>query len=90
MMWHDILWGFLMVWNLLTFFLYGWDKLCAKQRWRRIPESVLIMVAFLMGAVGAMFGMVVWNHKTSKPKFRSLVPLSVLFNAACLWLLLGV
>ena len=84
-----MLYSLVMIWNVLTFLLYGWDKLCAKQHWRRIPESVLIGIAFLMGALGALFGMVIWNHKTSKMKFRLLVPLSVMVNTTLLWFLYG-
>lgn len=75
------------LWNALSFVLYGWDKLCAKQHWRRIPESVLVGVSFLMGSLGALFGMVIWNHKTSKIKFRLLIPLSVICNVVLLWLI---
>ncbi len=81
-----MLYSGMMIWNALVFFLYGWDKLCAKQHWRRIPESVLIGTAFFAGAFGAMFGMVVWNHKTSKPKFRFLVPLLLVAQLVLLWL----
>ncbi len=79
-----MLYSAIMIWNLLAFFLYGWDKLCAKQHWRRIPESVLLSAAFLTGSFGAMFGMVVFNHKTSKPKFRFLVPLFLLLHLVLL------
>jgi len=69
----------LLIWNLIVMLLYGLDKLCAKAGARRIRESYLLASAFCFGAVGAMFGMVVFNHKTSKPKFRILVPLAALF-----------
>lgn len=78
--------GYLSVWNVLVFLIYGWDKLCAKKHWRRIPESVLLGFAFLMGAFGAMFGMVIWNHKTSKAKFRFLVPLFIVLQFVLCWL----
>ena len=70
----------LLVWNILVMLLYGVDKFKAKNRGRRVSEKTLISVAFLGGGVGAMFGMVVFNHKTSKIKFRIAIPLSVLFN----------
>ena len=85
-MWNG-LWGFILIgWNVGTFFLYGWDKLAAKKHWRRMPESFLLLAALLMGGVGAMFGMVVCNHKTSKIKFRVMVPLFVFLNATIFWL----
>ena len=82
-----MLYSAIILWNILTFFLYGWDKLCAKQHWRRIPENVLIGCSFVMGASGALFGMVIWNHKTSKMKFRLLIPFSVVLNVALLWMI---
>lgn len=81
-----MLWYIFALWNLIVFFVYGADKLKAVKKWWRIPESVLILLAFLLGGAGAMFGMVVFNHKTSKPKFRILVPIAALFNIALLCL----
>lgn len=77
------------LWNGIVFFLYGMDKSRAQRGAERIQESVLIVTSFLMGGLGAMFGMVVFNHKTSKPKFRFLVPLSVIFNFVALFLILN-
>lgn len=75
----------LLIWNIIVVFIYGVDKLKAKRGGRRISEATLLTVAFCMGGVGAMFGMVMWNHKTAKPKFRFLVPLFVLCNFLLLW-----
>lgn len=66
--------------NILSFLLYGFDKLLAKKKKYRIPEALLLLLAFVFGGVGAIFGMVIFNHKTSKLKFRVLVPLSVCAN----------
>ena len=75
----------ILLWNLIVFFLYGLDKLFAKKGARRISEATLLLVSVLLGAFGAMFGMVIWNHKTSKLKFRFLVPLLVLLNGVFFW-----
>ncbi len=72
----------LTVWNLCVFILYGVDKLKAKRGSWRIKESTLLIPAFLFGGVGAMFGMVIFNHKTARPKFRALVPLAAMLNVA--------
>ena len=69
-----------LIWNLLVFIMYGIDKIKAVNKLSRIPEWVLLFFAFLFGAAGAMFGMIVFNHKTSKIKFRILVPSYVLLN----------
>ena len=68
------------IWNIMVFLFYGSDKLYAKKGKRRVRESALLWSAFLLGGCGAMFGMVVFNHKTSKAKFRFLVPIFVIIN----------
>ncbi len=70
----------LLIWNIIVMLIYGFDKLLAKMRCRRVSESILLFCAFLLGGCGAMFGMVLFNHKTSKRKFRFLVPLSILIE----------
>ena len=72
------------VWNIIVFFMYGIDKLKAKRSKWRISENALIVPAFLLGSLGAAFGMIVFNHKTSKTKFRILVPLAFILNVAVL------
>lgn len=67
-----------LVWNIVVMLIYGIDKFRAKTGGRRIRERVLLICAFFLGGWGAIFGMVMFNHKTSKMKFRVLVPLAVL------------
>ena len=71
----------LLIWNIIVIFIYGLDKLCARRGKRRIRERTLIASSFLLGGVGAMFAMVLFNHKTSKIKFRFLVPLAAVLSA---------
>ena len=75
----------LLVWNIIVMLLYGIDKLKAKKSRRRIKETTLILCAFLLGGWGAIFGMVLFNHKTSKMKFRILVPVSVVAGIVLLY-----
>ena len=69
---------FVLVWNLVLFSMYGIDKFKARHHKWRISEFMLIFASF-----GAMLGMIVFNHKTSKAKFRILVPLAFVFNVIC-------
>lgn len=73
--------------NVATFVVYGWDKLCAIQRWWRVPEKILLLLALIGGSVGAMAAMAVFRHKTQHLKFRYGIPLLfVLQLAGLLWL----
>lgn len=78
----------LVAWNIIVMLVYAWDKLCARRGKRRIRESVLLIIALLMGSVGAIFGMVLFNHKTGKIKFRLLVPFFVLLNTALTYIVI--
>ena len=64
--------------NIITFFVYGLDKLKAVNHWWRIPEWVLLGLAAAGGSVGAYLGMMVFRHKTLKPLFRFGVPVILL------------
>ena len=65
--------------NFIVFVIYGVDKLKAiKNKWR-IPEATLLLAAVL-GPVGALLGMKVWHHKTRKPKFFITVPLILIIE----------
>ena len=75
----------LLAWNIIVMFIYGIDKIQAKREKRRISEKALLSCAFLLGGYGAIFGMILFNHKTSKIKFRILVPIAtvVTITAIC-------
>lgn len=73
-----------LLWNLIVAFIYAADKRRARIGARRIREITLVFCAFLLGAYGAIMGMVVFNHKTSKIKFRIFVPLAVIVNTVAL------
>lgn len=77
----------LLIWNMIVMLIYGIDKLRAKMHTSRISEKALLMCAFLLGGVGAMFGMIVFNHKTSKMKFRVIVPLWTIIEISSVYLI---
>ncbi|MBR4029949.1 MAG: DUF1294 domain-containing protein [Clostridia bacterium] len=66
--------------NIVVALIYGIDKLCAKRGAWRISERALLLFAFLLGGVGSCLGMIWFNHKTAKPKFRFLVPIALILN----------
>ena len=76
-------WGWLAIWlvliNLVTFFVFGVDKLKAKRKEkresiRRVPEKTLFLLAAVGGSAGALLGMKVWHHKTLHKTFRYGIP----------------
>ena len=73
---------YLAVMNVVTFFLYGIDKLKAKRSKWRISESTLIWLSVFGGSVGALLGMKVWHHKTQHKKFKYGIPLILLAQIA--------
>ncbi len=75
----------LFAWNLIIMLLFGLDKLFAKMHSRRISEFSLLLCTFLLGGMGALLGMVLFNHKTSKPKFRYLVPLATVVGIVAVY-----
>ena len=79
----------LLIWNIIVMLIYCTDKIKARKGKRRISESALILCAFLFGGLGAMFGMVVFNHKTSKIKFRTLVPFFAVLEIVGVYLIVN-
>lgn len=83
---RDILFLLIAV-NLVSFALYGLDKLKAKKGLWRIRESTLLIVAALGGSVGALLGMEVFRHKTKHWQFKILVPVFLAAHVALgVWL----
>lgn len=72
--------AYLLLINVITFFVYGLDKLKAKKQAWRIPEAVLLMLAVIGGSIGALIGMKVWHHKTLHNKFRFGVPIILILQ----------
>ena len=60
--------------NIFTFCVYGIDKWKAKKHAWRIPEKTLLFLALIGGSAGAIVGMMLFRHKTRKPKFMITVP----------------
>lgn len=68
------------VWNLITFFLMGLDKLKSRKGYWRVRESTLLLCAFLMGGSGCWLGSLVFRHKSKKLKFRIFLPVAWILN----------
>lgn len=78
---------YLVVINVVTFFIYGLDKWKAIHGKWRISEAKLLLMAIVGGSIGACLGMKAWNHKTMHKKFLYGIPLILIAQIALLVLL---
>lgn len=75
--------------SLITFLLFGADKLKALAKKRRIPERTLLLLAWLGGSFGALPAMVLFHHKTNGKKHPSFcwdVPAAAVIHLALIYL----
>ena len=72
--------AWLIAFSVIAFLTYGYDKLIAGTDRMRVPERVLLLLAFLGGTPGALIGMQVFRHKTTKPSFQQQFWLVVLLQ----------
>lgn len=78
---------YLIVMNLITFFLYGLDKWKAMHHRWRISEAALLLAALIGGSIGALAGMYGFRYKTKHKKFTIGVPLLLILQIILLlWL----
>ena len=66
----DVVLAWLIAATVVTFLTYGYDKLIAGSGRTRVPEKVLLGLAFIGGTLGALAGMWLFRHKTAKESFR--------------------
>ena len=79
---------YLIVINMVTFFIYGVDKWKAMRSKWRISEAMLLGLAVIGGSIGAWLGMKVWHHKTMHKKFKYGLPLILLAQIALIYLII--
>lgn len=65
---------YLIVINLIGFYMMWSDKRRAKWGKWRIPENTLFIVTALGGGIGTIVGMYTFRHKTKKLKFTIGLP----------------
>lgn len=57
--------------TVATMLAFAWDKICARNGWRRVAENTLLTMAAFGGTVGAIAGQQIMRHKTRKQPFRT-------------------
>ena len=80
---------YLVLINIITFALYGIDKLNAKTESWRISERMLIFFAVAGGSVGALLGMYICRHKTRKTKFKIGIPVIMIIQILSLYFIMA-
>ena len=77
-----LFWGYTATFTLITFITYARDKRKSRKNLWRTPESTLLLLAFIGGALGAFFGMILCRHKIRKAKFYLTVPFLAFLQVA--------
>ena len=90
----DRFFNYLIAINVVTFAVFGYDKLIAPTQATRVPEAILLALTALGGCVGGIIARPVFRHKTLKVPFRLAFWLCVLASIALiaayyLWLCPG-
>ena len=65
---------YLIIINIVTFFIFGIDKKKAKKSKWRISEKALFVLSAIGGSLGALAGMYTFRHKTKKKAFKIGIP----------------
>jgi uncharacterized membrane protein YsdA (DUF1294 family)/cold shock CspA family protein len=73
-----------LVFSVVTFFAYGWDKVSASGGHRRTPEKTLNGLALLGGWPGGWIAQYAWRHKSRKTSFQVEFWLATLVNVGVL------
>jgi len=75
--------------NVITYITYGVDKYKAVHHNWRIPESTLMFMGVIGGALGALCAMFSFHHKIRKNKFRFGLPVILFLQVALYMYLTG-
>jgi uncharacterized membrane protein YsdA (DUF1294 family) len=78
---------FLVLINVVTFFLYVIDKQKAIKDKRRISERALLFFTLMCGGIGASWAMSFTKHKTKKWQFRFAFAIGLLLALTAIYLL---
>lgn len=71
-----------LLFNVVTFCVYWWDKEAARDGHRRVSEARLLQLAFFGGSLGAFAAQRLLRHKTRKEPFRTMLLAILILHAA--------
>ena len=70
----EMIFLYVIIINIIGFFIMGIDKFKAQKGYWRTPEKTIFMITLLGGGIGTVAGMYVFRHKTKKLKFTIGLP----------------
>ena len=73
-----------LVWSVLAFLIFGFDKRAARRQQRRVPEARLHLLELMGGFPGALLAIRLLHHKSSKPRFLLVSVVCILCNLTLL------
>lgn len=77
---------YLILINILTLIMMGFDKRQATFIKQRIPEKTILFLCLLFGSFGVYFGVILFRHKTKKKRFvYGLPPLMLLQSVVIIY-----
>jgi len=78
----DLLFTWLVAHNVMTFLIYGYDKLIAPSGVVRVPELILLLEVLTGAFVGAPLACELFRHKTQKLPFRQKLWIAEIISVA--------
>ena len=72
--------SYLLIINIISFFMYYKDKRNSIKKKIRIPEKCLILLSVIGGSLGSLIGMFLFHHKTKHLKFLIVNPLCLIIH----------
>ena len=78
---------YIIIINLIGFFVMGSDKNRARHKAYRIPEFTIFSIAFILGSAGVVLGMFFFKHKTKKPLFLFGLPALLILQLLAIFIL---
>lgn len=73
--------------TVATFLLFGIDKHQATIHRMRVPEKLFYLTVLLGGSAGALLGMNIFRHKTSKTSFQFVVVMLIVAQIALAYII---
>lgn len=78
---------YIIIINIITFFVYGIDKYLAYKEKSRVSEKLLLTLALCFGIIGALLGMKFFRHKTKKKSFKTSIILIIIIQVVTVYFL---